>query len=169
MSGGEKPGKRFEGKFRESLPEGVFSLRIPDARTFYGARAAMSESEADFVVATGTHTCLVECKAVNRPRLEFHNVKGHQERSLMEFDSLGPNTHGILAVEFYDKRGYRNPKRMFLMPIAAWMRFREETDRASMPVSEFEASGLEVPYMGSRYAIEAWMLEGGERGIHGEG
>ena len=148
------PGKRFEQKFRESMPPGAFVMRIPDKLYMLGGRLMSEESEGDFIVATGSDTFLIECKATNKKSLQFYNVKEHQELSLACFDGVGENTHGLLAVEFYDKDGYRKPKRMFLMPIGEWLRFKAGTSRKSMPISEFERSGVEVPFVGSRYAVD---------------
>ena len=154
MSGGMKPGKRFEAKFREAVGRHAFVLRIPDAVRVVGGRTIGAETEADFLVVDGTDSYLVECKAVNRPRLDFYNVKPHQEEALAGFDAIGDRSHGFLAVEFYDREGYRKPHRMFLLPISEWLRYKAESGRKSMPVVEFERLGLEVRYAGGSYDFD---------------
>ena len=153
-----KPGKRFEEKFRESAEACGMVVRIPDKVGFANGRAFSEESEADFFVFTAEGSFLVECKAVNRGFLQFYNVKEHQEKALLEFDSVSESTHGILAVEFYDKEGYRKPKRMFMLPIDAWLRYKESSGRSSMTIDAFSKLGVECPYVGSRYLIDfgAW-------------
>lgn len=146
------PGKRFENTFRKSVDG--FVMRIPDKVYLMGNRVMSDESEADFVVANEHGVFLVECKAVNRPRLDFYNVKEHQERSLVDFDGAGGFTGGLLAVEFYDPEGYRKPRRMFLLSIRDWLAFKDGTERKSMPVSEFERVGRECPQTGSLYAVD---------------
>lgn len=146
------PGKRFERKFAESMPGWV--MRIPDKMNVYNGVVIGEETEADYLAVSGDHAYLIECKAVNRPRLEYYNVKEHQERSLAEFDAQGDHMHGLLAVEFYDKGGYRLPKRMFLLPIGEWLHFRAEAERSSMPIKAFEELGTECPYVKRRYEID---------------
>lgn len=149
-----KPGKRFEEKFRATMEPHGYVLRIPDNVHMTGGRLVGSETDADFMVADGTDTYLVECKATNRPRLEFHNVKSHQEEALADFDALGERCHGFLAVEFYDREGYRRPHRMFLLPIARWLAYKERGVRKSMPLSAFEEQAVELPYKGSAYEFD---------------
>lgn len=147
-------GKRFEQKFRESIEPHAYVLRIPDNVYMRGNRLMGNESEADFLVVTGTDSYLVECKATNRPSLQFYNVKEHQEVSLMEFDDIGERSHGLLAVEFYDKVGYHKPHRMFLLPISEWMRFKAESGRKSMPIKAFEELGVELTYEKGAYTFD---------------
>ena len=151
---GNGAGKRFEKKFREAMEPHGFVLRIPNSVQPRGGRLIGSETEADFLVATGEDSYLVECKASNRPRLDFYNVKEHQEESLAGFDAMGPRCHGFLAVEFYDRDGYRMPHRMFLLPVGEWLAYKEESGRKSMPVSEFEARAVEVPYERGAYRFD---------------
>ena len=157
---GNGAGKRFEKKFREAMEPHGFVLRIPNSVQPCGGRLVGSETEADFLVATGEDSYLVECKASNRPRLDFYNVKEHQEESLAEFDAMGPRCHGFLAVEFYDKETYRRAHRMFLLPIRKWLGFKADSERKSMPVSAFEELGKELPYVGSGYVFDGrWFRE----------
>lgn len=160
MSGGIKAGKRFEQKFREAMEPHAYVLRIPDNVHFVGGHMVSEETDADFIVVTGDDSYLVECKASNRPRLDYGNVKPHQEDALADFDAMGDRCHGMLAVEFYDKGGYRMPHRMFLLPIAEWLRFKEESGRKSMPVAAFEEFGKELPYSGGAYKFDGrWFRE----------
>lgn len=154
MSGGVKAGKRFEEKFRASMDPHGYVLRIPDNVHSVCGRIVSTETDADFMVQTGTDSYLVECKATNRPRLDFYNVKPHQEEALSDFDAMGERCHGFLAVEFYDGRGYRFPHRMFLLPIACWVDYKEKSGRKSMPISAFEDMGVEVPYGRGSYAFD---------------
>lgn len=154
MSGGMKAGKRFEAKFRLAMEPHAFVLRIPDSVRAVGGRLVGSETEADFLVVTGEGSYLVECKATNKPRLEFYNVKEHQEASLARFDAVGGRCHGLLAVEFYDKAGYRKAHRMFLLPIMRWLDYKRVSKRRSMPLSEFEARGVELPYRRGGYVFD---------------
>lgn len=160
MSGGIKAGKRFEQKFRECMEPHAYVLRIPDSVRFVGGRMVGEETDADFLVVTGEDSYLVECKAANRPRLEYGNVKPHQETALADFDAIGERCHGFLAVEFYDRGGYRLPHRMFLLPISEWLGFKAGTERASMPLSAFEEKGKELPYEGGGYVFDGrWFRE----------
>ena len=154
MSGGMKPGKRFEEKFRLAMEPHGYVLRIPDNVHMSGGRIVGTETDADFMVQTGDGSYLVECKATNRPRLEFYNVKDHQERALSDFDAMGERCHGFLAVEFYDREGYRKPHRMFLLPIWRWVAYKEGSGRKSMPLSAFEEQAVELPYKGSAYVFD---------------
>lgn len=157
---GVKAGKRFERKFREAMELHAYVLRIPDNVHMAHGRMVSEETDADFIVVTGDDTYLVECKATNRPRLEYGNVKGHQELALAAFNVMGEHCHGFLAVEFYDKRGYRYPHRMFLLPIAEWLRYKDESGRSSMPIGAFEAAGVEVPYECGEYRFDGrWFRE----------
>ena len=99
------PGKRFEQKFMDSFEPHAYVLRIPDNVYMCGNRLMGNESEADFLVVTGTDAYLIECKATCGESLQFRSVKEHQEVSLVEFDDIGERSHGFLAVEFYDKEG----------------------------------------------------------------
>lgn len=146
------PGKRFERKFSESIPDGVFCIRIPDKVYLLNGKTYSEETEADFIASDGTHAYLIECKATSSRSLRRDSVRPHQERSLSEFDSLGDNAHGVLAVEFYDKAGYRKPKRMFLLPIERWFTFwKIVPSRSSMPIHAFESMAYEVPYSKGAY------------------
>lgn len=160
MSGGVKAGKRFEQKFRECMEPHAYVLRIPDSVRFVGGHMIGEETDADFLVVTGEDSYLVECKAANRPRLDYGNVKPHQEAALADFDAIGERCHGFLAVEFYDKETYRRAHRMFLLPIRKWLGFKADSGRKSMPVSAFEELGKELPYVGSGYVFDGrWFRE----------
>lgn len=160
MSGGVKAGKRFEEKFRRAMEPHAWVLRIPDNVHMAGSRLIGSETEADFIVVTGSDSYLVECKAANRPRLDYGNVKEHQESALAEFDAIGEHCHGFLAVEFYDKAGYRRPHRMFLLPIGRWVWYKAVSGRKSMPVETFEEYGVELPYERGSYRFDGrWFRE----------
>lgn len=147
-------GKRFEERFRRSVPEGAFCMRIADKVYRRGDFTGSEESEADFLCSMGNNSFLVECKATASKSLSYDNVKEHQEKSLMEFDSQGCNEHGLLAVEFYDKNGYKKgSRRMFLLPISCWMDYKASSGRKSMPISAFEALGREAEDLGGRYDV----------------
>lgn len=136
-----------------------YVLRIPDSVHMVGGRMIGSETDADFLVQTADGGYLVECKAVNRPRLEFYNVKDHQEEALADFDMMGDRCHGFLAVEFYDGRGYRFPHRMFLLPVARWIGYKASSGRKSMPLSAFEELAVELPYGRAAYDFDGkWYL-----------
>lgn len=153
------PGKRFEEKFRASMAAHAYVLRIPDNVHVAGGRIVSTETDADFLVQTGTDSYLVECKATNRPRLEYYNVKEHQEQALASFDALGERCHGFLAVEFYNKVSYRLPHRMFLLPIDRWIAFKEASGRKSMPLRTFSEQAVELTYRGSAYEFSGeWYL-----------
>lgn len=146
-------GKRFEDKFRKSAEQaGGYVIRIPDKVVFRGGRAIGEQTEADFLVAYSGDAHLVECKSANCLRLNFRNVKEHQEQALLRFDSCGKHLHGWLAVEFYDKKSYRASRRMFIMPITKWIHFKD-SGRKSMPLVAFETYGLECPRQGAFYDI----------------
>ena len=147
-------GKRFEGKFRESMKSCAYVLRIPDNVYMRGSRLIGNESEADFLVVTGSDSYLVECKATSRKSLQFYNVKEHQEASLAEFDAVGEHSHGFLAVEFYDKASYAKPHRMYLVPIGEWMRYKTESGRKSMPMSAFDELGVKLEYRNGIYVFD---------------
>lgn len=151
-------GKRFEQKFRESLSQCGFILRIPDKLIMRGGHLLSEQTEADFIAVVGDETYLIECKAVGAKSLPYKNVKEHQERSLHEFDHAGKHSHGILAVEFYDKKRYGFANAMFLMPIEVWLAFKEETNRKSMPLKVFEERGVLCPYEKGKYQLDfgAW-------------
>ena len=149
-----RQGKRFEEKFRATMEPHGYVLRIPDNVHMAGGRLVSTETDADFMIQTGTDAYLVECKATGEGRLPFYNVKEHQEEALQDFDALGDRCHGFIAVEFYDRRGYRFPHRMFLLPIGEWVRFRREGGRKSMPVAEFERLAVEVPYGRGSYDFD---------------
>lgn len=160
MSGGVKAGKRFEQKFRECMEPHAYVLRIPDNVHFVGNHMISDETDADFLVVTGDDSFLVECKATNQRSLNYVNVKAHQESALADFDAIGERCHGFLAVEFYDREGYRKPHRMFLLPIRKWLGFKADSERKSMPVSAFEELGKELPYVGSSYVFDGrWFRE----------
>lgn len=160
MSGGVKAGKRFEQKFREAMEPYAYVLRIPDSVRFVGGRMVGEETDADFLVINGSGSYLVECKAVNRPRLDYGNVKPHQEAALSEFDAIGEHCHGFLAVEFYDRCGYFKPHRMFLLPVSEWIDFKATSPRKSMPLSAFEERGHELYYDSGRYWFDGrWFRE----------
>lgn len=147
-------GKRFWEKFRLTMEPHGYVLRIPDNVHMAGGRIVSTETDADFLVQTESGTYLVECKATGEARLPFYNVKGHQEEALSDFDALGDSCHGILAVEFYDKRGYKLPHRMFLLPIEEWTRYKLSSGRKSMPLSSFEDLGVELKYGRSSYVFD---------------
>lgn len=151
-------GKRFEQKFRESLNQCGFILRIPDKLIMRGGHLFSEQTEADFIAVVGDETFLIECKAVGTKSLPYQNVKEHQERSLHEFDHAGKHSHGILAVEFYDKKRYGGANNMFLMPIETWLAFKDEESRKSMPIAVFEERGVKCPYAKGKYVLDfgAW-------------
>ena len=148
------PGKRFEQKFMDSFEPHDYVRRIPDNVYMCENRLMGNESEADFLVVTGTDAYLIECKATCGESLQFRSVKEHQEVSLVEFDDIGERSHGFLAVEFYDKEGYHKPHRMFLLPIGEWMRYKADSGRKSMPIKAFEEMGVELAYKKGAYAFE---------------
>lgn len=148
------PGKRFEEKFRLTMEPHAFVLRIPDAVFVNGGKVMSSETEADFLVATQDDAYLVECKATSLKSLKYENVKSHQEDSLFGFEELGERNHGILAVEFYNREGYRKPHQMFLLPIAEWFAFKASSNRKSMPIAEFRKRGVELEYQKAAYVFK---------------
>ena len=160
MAGGVKAGKRFEQKFRECMEPHAYVMRIPDNVHFVGGHMISDETDADFLVVTADDSFLVECKATNQRSLSYGNVKEHQEIALADFDAIGERCHGFLAVEFYDRDGYRRAHRMFLLPIRRWLGFKAGSGRKSMPVSAFEELGKELPYVGSGYVFDGrWFNE----------
>lgn len=148
-------GKRFEAKFRESAEAAGYCLRIPDKLVMRGGHLMSEETEADFVVVSGTETFLVECKSTHLASLPFDRVRGHQERSLVEFDAAGPHAHGVLAVEFYERgERYGVGCACYLMPIAEWAAFRAVTSRKSAPRSLFEGRAVACPYVRGLYSLD---------------
>lgn len=147
-------GKRFEQKFRQAMEPHAYVFRIHDNVFVKCGRIMSSETEADFLVADGDDAYLVECKATGLKSLKHSNVKEHQEKALLGFDSMGLSTHGFLAVEFYNTVGYRLPHRMFLLPIIEWMSYKAESGRKSMPISAFEEFGVELPYRNGNYVFD---------------
>lgn len=137
-------GKRFERNFKRYAERtGAFVLRIPDRVNIRNGRVYSEQSEADFIVVADGGTYLVECKATSAKSLAFERVQEHQERYLSTFDNAADGAHGVLAVEFYEPDSYRN-RRTFLLPISAWMDYKANTQRKSMPMCEFEKHGKEL-------------------------
>lgn len=153
MTGGTEAGKRFEEKFRLTMERaGMHVIRVRDAAVFKGGRMVGVETEADFIVSAPGETFMVECKATGLPRLPFGYVRAHQEDSLLAFDAIEGH-HGVLAVEFFDKRDYRHPHGMYLLPISEWVRYKEGSGRKSMPRSEFERLGVRLGYSHGAYVF----------------
>lgn len=147
------PGKRFENKFRESLSG--LTIRINDKVSMRNGHVFSEESEADFVCFQNSgNVYLVECKAISLKSFPFQKIKEHQENSLLDFESLHPSFHGLIALEFYDKNGYRLPKRMFLIGIKDFLSYKKTCGRKSLPIKDAEKIGTECLYVGSKYIIE---------------
>lgn len=147
------PGKRFENKFRESL--GGITIRINDKVSVRNGFVVSKESEADFVCFQESgNVYLVECKATSLKSFPFSKIEEHQENSLVDFENLHPYFHGLIALEFYDKRGYRYPKRMFLVGIKDFLSYKLSCGRKSLPINDAEKIGTECFYCGSKYQVE---------------
>lgn len=149
------PGKRFEQKFREAVERNGMTIRIADKLIPKGDHVISEQSEADFLVAQNGEIFLIECKATCAKSLPFEKVQEHQEDSLLEFSDQGEHTHGILAVEFYEKSTrYGSGNNCYLLPIEAWFGFKKITDRKSMPLSAFELLAKKCSYKNGGYMID---------------
>lgn len=140
-------GTVFQKQFRDSCrAAGHFVHRIKD-NVYATSRGMRSEkSPADFIVIgeNPSHSYLVECKAVAGKSIPLDRLEKHQLDSLIEFDAISENTHGVVAVNMYDGNDCRGYNRLFLVPIAEWVQFAERNDRKSIPLSYLEESGSVV-------------------------
>lgn len=124
------PGKRFEGWLKASMDaHGMFSLRIPDKLYWTGRNMRSEETPADFMAccsdADGNlHSYLVEAKACSKSRMNFSTLKDHQRESLLEFDAIHENAHGVVAVNFYDPVSLNRGNACFMVPISVWEEMR---------------------------------------------
>lgn len=122
------PGKRFEGKLLSSMKAvGMFAMRIPDKLYWTGSRIASEETPADFIASYACgydgelHQYLIEAKACSKNRIMFSQLKEHQESALSEFESLHRNSHGFVAVNYYDSVSLSRLDVCFLVPISVWV------------------------------------------------
>ena len=154
MISGTEAGKRFEEKFKLTMERaGLIAMRIPDVANVRSGVRYGRDTMADFVVMGDGVTCLVECKATSSRNLRHDRVHRHQVRSLLDVDAMEGHM-GLLAVEFFDRRGYRFPHRMYLLPVSEWVRHMETSGRKSMPEGDFARLGVELPYSGSSYVFD---------------
>lgn len=126
------PGKRFEGKLLASMRgAGMFAMRIPDKLYLAGGRIASEETPADFIASYAQcydgklRQYLIEAKACSKNRIMYSQLKEHQERALLEFDALHEDSHGYVAVNYYDPVSISRLDVCFLIPISTWVSMRD--------------------------------------------
>lgn len=141
------PGKRFEDKFRRSLElrDGL-PMRLQD-KCFLGrdGRLLSEPSEGDFLFfGRDGHAYLIECKATGVARFPFDKLKEKQERSLLDFDAVADNCHGLVALNFYGS-DIRKDNRCFLVGIRDYLEYKRACGRKSMPLSAAEEVCTECP------------------------
>ena len=167
------PGKRFEAKLASSLElAGLHVMRIPDKVYWTGKRLVSEETPADFLACWAPrydgelHQFLIEAKACSKHRLPYDKLQGHQHDALVDYDSLHENSHGIVAVNYYDHISISRMDVCFMVPISVW----DEHAAGSMKSLSHEEC-LEddriilcQKVQGGTYGMERWL-----GGYHGEG
>ena len=121
------PGKRFEGKLSESLKaSGVHVMRIPDKLYWTGKRLASGKTPADFIASYAQmydgvlHQFLIEAKACSGHRLPYDKLQEHQHDALADYERIHENSHGLVAVNFYDPVSIARMDVCFMVPIDVW-------------------------------------------------
>lgn len=121
------PGKRFEAKLSASMENaGLHVMRIPDKVYWTGSRLVSEETPADFQCGYAQsyngelHAILVEAKACSKHRIPFDRLKRHQHDALMEYEEMNRNSHGFVAVNFYDPVSLSALDVCFMVPIKVW-------------------------------------------------
>lgn len=127
-------GKNFEADFKRSLEDrGAYVHRINDAVSWNGRKMVGAKTPADFIVwwprKGSTDSIMVECKAVSGTRIPFDRVQSHQAEALTAFDGYASDTHGVVAVNFYDPSN-RSFNHCFIIPIGAWMHLKDADGHA---------------------------------------
>lgn len=132
------PGKRFEGKFRESLALlPGYGMRIID-----GGDRLKERMPADFwYFPTTGGAYLIECKAVKGKSLPIDRLTQLDE--LVRFDRNSPDCHALVAVNFYGEN-IRTNNRCLLMGASAFAALCGGR-RRSVPMAAFTALGHEAP------------------------
>ena len=128
----QNPGKRFEARLADSLRTvGLYVQRIPDKVYWTGRRIVSEETPADFIASYAQcydgrlRQYLIEAKACSKNRIMYSQLKEHQERALLEFDALHEDSHGYVAVNYYDPVSIARLDVCFLIPIATWVSMRD--------------------------------------------
>lgn len=123
-------GKAFEADFKRSLDaRGAYVHRINDAVSWNGRKMVGAKTPADFIVwwpnAEHTESVMAECKAINGKSLPFDRLQPHQLEALKVFDGFAQDTHGVVAINFYDSSN-RSFNHCFVVPVDIWVQLQNE-------------------------------------------
>lgn len=148
-------GKRFEGKFHESIKHlpGA-SMRIED-----GGKYAFTRQWGDFFFfADSGDTFLFECKATQRPSFEHRKIADHQIETLKRFNDSHKLRHGIIALNFYGEN-IREKNDCILIGIDTYLEHLESTDRESLSQEEALGIGVLMPRVqGNIWHVDPWAV-----------
>lgn len=144
------PGKRFEGKFHESIKHlpGA-SMRIMD-----GGRYAPIQQWGDFFYFAPDDTFLFECKATHLTRFPHDKIQDHQIKKLKGFSDLSRNRHSIIVINFYGE-DIRKKNDCVLIDIDAYLKHLEDTTRSSLS----EAEAREIGEVMEREKGNIWFVD----------
>lgn len=160
------PGKRFEGKFHESLKllDGA-SMRIED-----GGNRAKNPQLGDFIFWGGIYdTFLFECKATGKGRLDLYellkkqkdkkgNEKSSQLERLLKFSDLRECNHSIVVINFYGENVAKE-NRCVIVEAHALKRYIKESKRKSVPLADALDIGHECPVIkGNIWEVDPWAV-----------
>jgi penicillin-binding protein-related factor A (putative recombinase) len=129
-------GKKFEKKFKDSIPEDVFYYRFKDSPATYDmndkSRIRFATSNiCDCLVIYSGISYFFELKNIKGPSIPFGNFRENQINYLTNAVKYNGIEAGfIVNFEKYD--------RTYFMDIQLFNKFVEVTDRKSIPIKIFE-------------------------------
>ena len=131
-------GKRFEANFQKSVPKHIHCYRFKDSTSSWdSSKTAFSIYNAcDYEIFVNGSLYWLELKSHKGKSLPLGCIRPTQVKELFKASENGV-TAGLL-VEFSDLN------RVFWLGINDYMEFITEQDRKSIPLSYFEAAGLEL-------------------------
>jgi recombination protein U len=159
-------GKIFQEDFLSSIPENTYVYRLKDCAGWKGQTTGKGvnpycircnlicpqstrftpANDMDYIVYLFPHLFVLELKSVANKSMPFKNVADNQLKGLLKASKYRGIVSGLLI-------NFRSSARTFFLPIKAFHNYLQSAQRKSLPISEAENLGIEIPgeLLRSRY------------------
>ena len=134
-------GKLFENWFKSSVPEGILYERFKDGTSSWNMSDAnvrfQAQNVCDCFLFDGSILLYLELKSHKGKSLPLNCIRENQQKELPK-RQMHENVLSGLLVEFSDL------ERVFYLNIDDFIKFKETSDRKSIPLEYFIDYGIEV-------------------------
>ena len=119
------------------MPNNVWCYRLKDGGGWSnGTNTRFTiQNICDFIVYDTKHLYAIELKKTNSKSLPFNNIKQNQIDGLVDASKYGVLSY--LGIFLYDT--------FYLVDINDFVKYKDSTDRKSLPKSFCEEYGIEIP------------------------